>query len=82
MELNIKTDTLVWTAGTAPNPLLATLPCRKEAGKICTDEFMQVEGFEGVWALGDCASVPDLKTGKPFPPTAQHAIRQGKILAQ
>ena len=42
---------------------------------------MQVESFEGVWALGDCASVPDLKTGKPFPPTAQHAIRQGKILA-
>jgi NADH dehydrogenase len=79
--LKIKTDTLVWTAGTAPNPLLATLPCRKKAGKICTDEFMQVEGFEGVWALGDCASVPDLKTGKPFPPTAQHAIRQGKILA-
>lgn len=77
----ISTNTLVWTAGTAPNPLLETLPCEKLGGKICTDEFMQVRGFEDVWALGDCASIPDLKTEKPFPPTAQHAIRQGKILA-
>ncbi len=77
----IITNTLVWTAGTAPNPLLETLPCEKIGGRICTDEFMRVRDWEGVWALGDCASVPDLKTGKPFPPTAQHAIRQGKILA-
>ncbi|HEX8288863.1 MAG TPA: NAD(P)/FAD-dependent oxidoreductase [Pyrinomonadaceae bacterium] len=77
----ITTNTLVWTAGTAPNPLLETLPCEKVGGRICTDEFMRVKNFEGVWAVGDCASIPDLKTGKPFPPTAQHAIRQGKILA-
>lgn len=77
----IITNTLVWTAGTAPNPLLETLPCEKIAGRICTDEFMRVQDWENVWAVGDCASIPDLKTGKPFPPTAQHAIRQGKILA-
>lgn len=77
----ITTNTLVWTAGTAPNPLLDSLPCEKLGGKICTDEFMRVSGWEGVWAVGDCASIPDRKTGKPFPPTAQHAIRQGKILA-
>lgn len=78
----ITTNTLVWTAGTAPNPLLETLPCEKIGGRICTDEFMQLREWKGVWALGDCASIPDAKTGKPFPPTAQHAIRQGKILAQ
>lgn len=78
---NITTNTVIWTAGTAPNPMLDQLPCEKISGKICTNEFMQVEGFEGVWAVGDCASIPDKKTGKPFPPTAQHAIRQGKILA-
>jgi NADH dehydrogenase len=43
---------------------------------------MELEGWPGVWALGDCASVPDPATGKPYPPTAQHAIRQGKVLAR
>lgn len=57
------------------------IPMWKSRGKICTDEFMKVADFEGVWAVGDCASIPDKKTGKSFPPTAQHAIRQGKILA-
>jgi NADH dehydrogenase len=42
---------------------------------------MEVEGWPGVWSLGDCATVPDPDTGKPYPPTAQHAIRQGKTLA-
>ncbi|MBC7931522.1 MAG: NAD(P)/FAD-dependent oxidoreductase [Rubrivivax sp.] len=77
----ITTNTLVWTAGTSPNPLLEALPCRKERGRLCADEFMEVENWPGVWALGDCASVPDKRTGKPFPPTAQHALRQGKTLA-
>lgn len=77
----ITTNTMIWTAGTSPNPLLETLPCDKERGKLCANEFMEVKGFPGVWAVGDCASITDLKSGKPYPPTAQHAIRQGKILA-
>lgn len=77
----ITTNTMIWTAGTAPNPLLETLPCEKDRGKVCTDQFMQVPGYKGVWAVGDCASITDAKSGKPYPPTAQHAIRQGKILA-
>jgi NADH:ubiquinone reductase (H+-translocating) len=77
----ITTNTLVWTAGTSPNPHLDTLPCEKERGRLRTNEFLEVEGWPGVWAVGDCASVPDARTGKPFPPTAQHAIRQGKVLA-
>lgn len=77
----ITTNTVIWTAGTAPNPLLDKLPCLKQFGKISTNEFMEVENFEGVWAVGDCAAIPDRKSGRFFPPTAQHAIRQGKILA-
>ncbi len=77
----IHTNTMIWTAGTAPNPLLDTLPCEKERGKVCATEFMQVPGYDGVWAVGDCAWIVDAKTGKPYPPTAQHAIRQGKVLA-
>jgi NADH:ubiquinone reductase (H+-translocating) len=42
---------------------------------------MQVLGWPGVWALGDCAAVPDSSTGKPYPLTAQHALREAKVLA-
>jgi len=85
VELNdgtvIRTNTLIWTAGTSPHPLCGLLPCDTDRGRIKVNEFMEVEGWPGVWALGDCASVPDPATGKPYPPTAQHAIRQGKVLA-
>ncbi len=74
-------NTVIWTAGTAPNPMLDDLPCDKDRGRLCADEFMQVKGYPGVWALGDCASITDPKTGKTYPPTAQHALRQGKVLA-
>jgi NADH dehydrogenase len=77
----IPARTLVWTAGTAPNPILATLPCQKERGRVIANAYMEVPEWPGVWALGDCALIPDPRTGKPYPPTAQHALRQGKILA-
>jgi NADH:ubiquinone reductase (H+-translocating) len=77
----ITTNTVIWTAGNAPNPLLDTLPCERQAGRVCADEFMRVPGYNGVWTVGDCAWITDPKTGKPYPPTAQHAIRQGKVLA-
>jgi len=78
----IRTKTLVWTAGTSPNPLLETLPCLKERGRLVVNEYMEVPDWPGVWALGDCAVIPDKKTGKAYPPTAQHAMREGKRLAQ
>jgi NADH:quinone reductase (non-electrogenic) len=77
----IETNTLVWTAGTSPNPLLQALECKKERGRLVVNEYMEVAGWPGVWALGDCAAVPDRTTGKSCPPTAQHALRQGKVLA-
>jgi NADH dehydrogenase len=77
----IPTRLLVWTAGTAPNPLLAALPCHTERGRVVVNSLMEVAEWPGVWALGDCAVVPDPKTGRPYPPTAQHAIRQGRVLA-
>ncbi|MGH9956515.1 MAG: NAD(P)/FAD-dependent oxidoreductase, partial [Pyrinomonadaceae bacterium] len=78
----LKTNLLVWTAGVSPNPLLSMLDCSKERGRLVTNEFLEVAEFPGVWALGDCAAVPDLATGKSCPPTAQHALRQGKIVAE
>lgn len=78
----IKTEALIWTAGTSPNPVLMSLPCIKDRGRLVVNEMLQVPGHEGVWALGDCAVVPDPTTGRPHPPTAQHALRQGKTLAK
>jgi NADH dehydrogenase len=78
----VTTNTLVWTAGTCPNSLLDTLPCTKERGRVLVNEYLEVPEWPGVWALGDCAVVPDRKTGKPHPPTAQHALREGKVAAQ
>jgi NADH dehydrogenase len=78
----ITTSTLLWTAGSSPNPLLDSLPCEKERGRLLANEYLEVRGWPGVWALGDCALVPDLTTGKYCPPTAQHALREGKVVAR
>jgi NADH dehydrogenase len=78
----IPTRMLIWTAGITPPPLLATLTCKLERGRILATECMQVQDWPGVWALGDCSLVPDvLNPGKFHPPTAQHAIRQAKTVA-
>jgi NADH dehydrogenase len=79
----IPTQTLVWTAGVAPSPLLDLLDLpRLPNGKVETEATLQVKGRPGVWALGDCAAIPDLITGKTCPPTAQHALRQGRQVAE
>jgi NADH dehydrogenase len=77
----IPTRTLVWTAGTSSNPLLEHLLCEKHRGRLVVDETLAVKGWPGVWALGDCALIADPRTGNYFPPTAQHALREGKVLA-
>lgn len=78
----VTTNTLVWTAGICPNSLLDTLPCTKAQGRVLVNEYLEVPEWPGVWAFGDCAQVPDRKTGKFHPPTAQHALREGKVAAQ
>jgi NADH:ubiquinone reductase (H+-translocating) len=79
----IPTRTIVWTAGNQPHPLLRTLPCeRNRAGAVIVDTALRVSGLTNVWAVGDCAQIPDLSNqGKPCPPTAQHALRQGAVAA-
>jgi NADH dehydrogenase len=72
---------VVWTAGTSPHPLVHDLPCGLDRGRIVVDDTLAVPGWPGVWALGDCAVVPDKRTGKPHPPTAQHALREAKTVA-
>src|SRR5213592_2427159 len=81
--VQIPSRTLVWTAGTVPSPLISSLSCAKEQGRIVVNQFLRVPDWPDVWAVGDCAFVPDIKNpGRSHPPTAQHAIREGKVVAQ
>ncbi|MFE3515151.1 NAD(P)/FAD-dependent oxidoreductase [Streptomyces sp. NPDC059166] len=75
--------TLIWTAGVAASPLVATLEAETVRGRLAVTPEMSVPGVDGVFALGDAAAVPDLAKGDGSicPPTAQHAMRQGRKLA-
>jgi NADH:quinone reductase (non-electrogenic) len=78
----IRAQTLVWTAGTAPNPLIKTLPVAvNKRGAVEVDGALAVPGQAGLWAVGDCAAVTDAKTGDLCPPTAQFALREARALA-
>jgi NADH dehydrogenase FAD-containing subunit len=78
----INSHTLIWAGGVISDPLVANLSCdHDKGGRIIVDNYLQVDGYSGVFAIGDCASIIDLHTGKPCPPTAQHAIREGKVAA-
>lgn len=78
----IDTHTVIWCAGIAPNPLLekADLPTDKRGYVLC-ENSLRVEGYEHIWAIGDCAVNPDPQ-GHPYPATAQHAVAQGHHLAE
>jgi NADH dehydrogenase len=80
----IPTHTVVWTAGVRPSRAFAAwgLPLDERA-RIRVTESLRVEGCDGLWALGDCARVPNSASGgEPDPPTCQHALRQARRLAK
>ena len=79
----IPTDTFIWTAGNQPATLVRSLAADGAKGTISTDASLRVEGLEHVWAVGDCARIPDPdRDDQPCPPTAQHALRQGKLAGE
>jgi len=90
----IKARTIVWTAGVKPSPAVARLGLPLDrGGRIVVDATMGVDPASlgqptgaraaHVWAIGDCAAVPDAaRPGESCPPTAQHAIRQGRLVAR
>ncbi|MER5579279.1 NAD(P)/FAD-dependent oxidoreductase [Streptomyces massasporeus] len=79
----IPTRTLIWTAGVVASPLIATLGAETVKGRLAVASEMNLPGEDGVFALGDSAAVPDLAKGDGAmcPPTAQHALRQGRHVA-
>ena len=79
----IAAATVVSTVGNAPHPVVARLAGSTDAGGwIHPDATLAVPGLDGVWALGDCASILDPRTGRPMPATAQHAVREGPHVAR
>ncbi len=80
----VPTRMLVWTAGIKAHPVVEQMGLPLAKGRIRTDEFLSVPGVEGVWAIGDAAAVPDPAKDRkePCPPTAQHAIREGRVVAR
>jgi NADH:ubiquinone reductase (H+-translocating) len=82
--VRIPAHTLVWTAGVKASPLLGPfgMPL-DDRGRVRVDSFLRVDGHERIWALGDCAAVPNERTpGRFDPPTCQHALRQARRLAK
>ncbi|WP_406210743.1 MULTISPECIES: NAD(P)/FAD-dependent oxidoreductase [unclassified Streptomyces] len=80
----VPTRTLIWTAGVVASPLIATLGADTVRGRLAVTAEMKLPGDDGVFALGDAAAVPDIAKGEEgavCPPTAQHAMRQGKVVA-
>ena len=79
----IPTKTIIWSGGVAPSSLLTSISCEHDnkSGRITVDKYLELTNYKGVYALGDCAYILDPNSGNPYPPTAQHAIREGAIVA-
>jgi len=73
--------TIVCTIGTSPSPLVRSLAAETEKGRILTDAFMHVRGYDDAWAIGDCALIENAATDSPAPPTGQFADREGRQCA-
>ena len=81
--VTIPTRTLVAAVGSAPNRLLDTVPCpRDQRGRLVVDETLAVPNYPGIWAVGDCAAIPDVRNGGTCPPTAQYALREARHVAR
>jgi NADH dehydrogenase len=75
--------TVAWVTGVTPGPLVEALGLELDGGRLVVTENLVVPGHPGVFAGGDAAAVPDLaRPGRATPPTAQHAVRQGRALAR
>src|SRR5258708_632357 len=78
----IRTETLIWAAGSSPHPLVQTLAAAHDPrGALLVDPCLSVPGLAGIWALGACARVLGGKTGKPCPPTRQFGLRESQTVA-
>ena len=79
----IPSHTVIWAAGVKPNPIVESLDCEKgKHGGIKVNACCQIESAPGVWALGDCAEIPQADGTGTYAPTAQNATREGALVAK
>ena len=79
----ISTYTTIWTDGVTPDKLVKKLECEHDKkGHIKTKDNLELSSFSNIYAVGDCASITNPFSGKSYPPTAQHAIKEGQLAAQ
>jgi NADH dehydrogenase len=79
---SLAADTVICTIGARANPLVERAAMPVERGRVVVNPDLSVRGIAGVWAIGDCASIANAHDGKPAPPTAQFAVREGRWLAR
>ena len=80
--VTILCSTLVWTGGISPDHLVRKLECdHDKAGRIIANNHLEILGIKDAFAIGDCACIKDPRTGNPYPPTAQNALRQASVAA-
>lgn len=81
---SIFTKTIIWSGGVSPTAVVSSLACEHDnkSGRIVVNKYLELPQYKGVYALGDCALILDPNKGIPYPPTAQHAIREGAVVAR
>ena len=81
--MKIPYSTMIWAGGVTVDPVVSKLDTEHSPrGNVIVDKFLKIKNHSKVFALGDCASILDEKTGKPYPPTAQHAVREAKTVSE
>jgi len=79
---SVPTSTLIWVTGMVANPRIAELDIEKDnIGRVLVNEYLEVPGVSGVYAVGDCAHSKDPRSGQPIPPRAHTTVRQAKVVA-
>lgn len=71
----IPCNTLIWTGGVSPGRMIVGLKCDDDkSGRIVANSYLEIPGYKDAYAVGDCVSITDPRTGNPYPPTAQNAL--------
>ncbi len=79
----IPTLTLIWAGGNKVDSIIENLDTEHDdGGRVVVDKFLRLKNHPNIFALGDCANIMDEKTGRPYPPTAQHALREAKVASE
>jgi len=82
-DMKISCGTLIWAGGVTVDPVITKLDSEHAPnGRVLVDSFLGIKNHPNVYALGDCALITDKRTGKPYPPTAQHAVREAKLVSK